>query len=132
MDSAGHLDAGWAALTAAAIGVWFLVILAIMAFSIWIYWRIAVKAGYPGAYSLLMLVPVANLVLLVVFAFTDWPIELANRRLRLALAGGRMPPEPPAPDPPYSLVPPTSAPSAAPPPPPASPPPPQAPQAPTS
>ncbi len=128
MDSGNHLDAGWAALTAVAFGLWFLVILAIMAFTIWIYWRIAAKAGYPGAYSLLMLVPVVNLVLLIVFAFTDWPIEVTNRRLRVALSGGRMPPEPPTADPPYQLVPPTQAP---PPPPPPAPPPPE-PQAPTT
>lgn len=36
---------------------------------------IARKAGYPGWYSLLMLVPVLNLVLIYCFAFSTWPIE---------------------------------------------------------
>lgn len=36
---------------------------------------IARKAGYPGWYSLLMIVPVLNLVLIYCFAFARWPIE---------------------------------------------------------
>lgn len=43
-------------------------------------WRIAAKAGYPPALSLLMLVSPINLVLLVLFATREWPIE---RKLRL-------------------------------------------------
>ena len=38
-------------------------------------WRITQKAGFPGVLSLLMLVPVLNLVLLWVFAFIKWPVE---------------------------------------------------------
>ena len=38
-------------------------------------WRIVRKAGYPGALSLLVVVPILNLVLLWVFAFRKWPIE---------------------------------------------------------
>ena len=47
-----------------------------------LYWRIAGKTGYPSALGLLMLVPLANVVLLVVLAFTEWPIEAELRRLR--------------------------------------------------
>ena len=43
-------------------------------------WRIASKAGYNPAISLLMIVSPVNLVLVLVFAFREWPIE---RRLRL-------------------------------------------------
>jgi len=39
------------------------------------YWRIASKAGYSGVLSLLMLVPLVNFILLLFFAFTEWPIE---------------------------------------------------------
>ncbi len=41
------------------------------------------KAGYSRIYALLMLIPVANLVCLVVFAASDWPIlrEVSRRRL---------------------------------------------------
>jgi hypothetical protein len=38
-------------------------------------WRIIRKAGYPGAWSVLMLVPLVNIIMLWVFAFTQWPIE---------------------------------------------------------
>jgi hypothetical protein len=40
-----------------------------------VHWRIAAKAGYPGALSLLMLIPLANVVVMLVFAFSKWPIE---------------------------------------------------------
>ena len=36
-------------------------------------WRIARKAGFPGAMSLLMLIPLVNLITLWVFAFIRWP-----------------------------------------------------------
>jgi hypothetical protein len=41
-------------------------------------WRIVSKAGYPGALSLLALVPLVNIILLWVFAFVRWPIERAG------------------------------------------------------
>jgi uncharacterized membrane protein YhaH (DUF805 family) len=78
---------------AALLGVYFIVLLAIVAFTIWLYWRIFAKAGYSGALSLLNLVPgVGPLVCVVILAFGRWPIEdqLA------ALQGGR-PYPPPAP-----------------------------------
>ena len=49
-----------------------------------INWRIASKAGYEGALSLLMLIPLVNFVILLIFAFSEWPVE---RRLK-ALSGG--------------------------------------------
>ena len=36
-------------------------------------WKIVEKAGYPGAWALLVLVPLANVVALWVFAFARWP-----------------------------------------------------------
>ena len=41
-------------------------------------WRIATKAGYPGALSLLTLIPVVNIVIIWVFAFVKWPVERAD------------------------------------------------------
>jgi hypothetical protein len=63
----------------AAYGIFLIIVLII---SIVIYWRIASKAGYPGALSLLMLVPVVNLIVLLIFAFGEWPIEREVRSLR--------------------------------------------------
>ena len=56
----------------------------ILIFSVLIYWRIATKAGYSGALSLLLFVPLVNLVVILIFAFSEWPIE---KKLK-ALGGG--------------------------------------------
>lgn len=37
------------------------------------FWMIFSKAGFPGALSLLMLVPVINMVTIFYLAFADWP-----------------------------------------------------------
>jgi hypothetical protein len=36
------------------------------------YWQIFKKAGFPPALSILVLVPIANLVVLYFIAFSDW------------------------------------------------------------
>ncbi len=36
-------------------------------------WRIASKAGFNGAWSLLMIVPLLNVILIWIFAFVRWP-----------------------------------------------------------
>jgi len=38
-------------------------------------WRILKKAGYPGAFAILALIPIVNLLLLWGFAFSKWPNE---------------------------------------------------------
>jgi hypothetical protein len=38
-------------------------------------WRIVSKAGYSGAWSLISLVPLLNIVALWVFALIKWPYE---------------------------------------------------------
>lgn len=50
-----------------------------------VWWRICEKAGYSGALGLLMLVPLGNVILLLVLAFSTWPIEEEVRRLRSLL-----------------------------------------------
>lgn len=75
--------------------IYAIVLIAIVAFSIWIYWRIFSKAGYNGALSLLNLVPgVGPLICMVVLAFGRWPIEDELAALR-AGAPGAVPPPPP-------------------------------------
>lgn len=37
------------------------------------FWVIFAKAGFPRWLSLLMVVPLANLIMLYVFAFSAWP-----------------------------------------------------------
>ena len=63
-----------------------LVGLAMFAFEIYMYMQIARKAGWPGTYALFLLIPGAGLVLVIMMAFTDWPIhrELAALRAQVA------------------------------------------------
>ncbi len=55
-------------------------------FSAVIYWRIFSKAGYSGAMGLLMFIPIANIIVLCILAFGEWPIyrELSYLRQRVA------------------------------------------------
>jgi hypothetical protein len=39
------------------------------------FWRICAKAGYSGWWSLLILLPLANLGLLYFLAFAEWPAQ---------------------------------------------------------
>lgn len=53
---------------------WLVVLLYIVVIQ-WPLWRIAKKAGYPGALSLLLLIPLVNFVAIWVFAIVKWPVE---------------------------------------------------------
>ena len=44
-------------------------------FKIFLWWRIFSKAGYSGAFSLLILAPFGVLIMLCVLAFSDWPVK---------------------------------------------------------
>lgn len=44
-------------------------------------WRGLRKAGFSGAWSLLLIVPMVNLVALWIFAFISWPVDDPNRPL---------------------------------------------------
>jgi hypothetical protein len=48
-----------------------------------------VRAGHPGAYGLLMLVPGVNVIMLLILAFGRWPIERELRALRLVARAAR-------------------------------------------
>jgi len=50
-----------------------------------LWWRIFRKAGFHGALGLLMLVPLVNVAMLILFALRPWPIEGEPKRMR---AGG--------------------------------------------
>jgi len=57
-------------------------VLIIVAVKILIFCKIFSKAGYSWALGLLMLVPIANIVMLFVLAFAEWPIERELRSFR--------------------------------------------------
>lgn len=79
-----HNDTAASAGIMAMVGAYFIFIAIALILGIVINWRIASKAGYSGALSLLMLIPIANFVILLVFAFSKWPIE---QRLEASRAG---------------------------------------------
>jgi hypothetical protein len=59
-----------------------LIALAVAALMVWAYCKIFAKAGYSWALGLLMLVPVANIIMPFVLAFSDWPIQKQLRLLK--------------------------------------------------
>jgi hypothetical protein len=68
----------------ASFGLFFgIIAIASIVFTIVIWWRIFSKAGYSGALSLLMFVPIANLVMLLILAFGEWPIQAELKQLRM-------------------------------------------------
>ena len=71
--------------------------LIVIIFAVIIYWRIFSKAGYSGALILLMFVPIANIIVLCVLAFGNWPIYKELNYLRQQAAQGQQyPPSSPA------------------------------------
>jgi hypothetical protein len=47
-----------------------------------VYCKIYSKAGYPWAMGLLMLIPIVNLVMMLILAFSEWPIQKQLRQLQ--------------------------------------------------
>jgi uncharacterized protein (DUF983 family) len=45
------------------------------------FWRIFAKAGYSGWLSLLMVIPLVNIIMLYFLAFADWPILRGRNNL---------------------------------------------------
>jgi uncharacterized membrane protein YhaH (DUF805 family) len=71
-----HTSAAAAGLVATFFLICAIVILAVILFIIWIFWRIFEKAGFSGALALLNLVPgIGHLICLLILAFSHWPIE---------------------------------------------------------
>src|SRR5436309_4292329 len=90
----------------AAAGVMTLIMLliglAVIVFSVVIYWKIFSKAGYSGALGLLMFVPIANIIVLCILAFGNWPIYKELNYLRQQVAQGQRYPSSPQQYPPSS------------------------------
>jgi glucan phosphoethanolaminetransferase (alkaline phosphatase superfamily) len=49
---------------------------------VWVYCRIFSKTGFCWALGLLMFVPIANIIMLFVLAFADWPVLRELRQLK--------------------------------------------------
>lgn len=57
-------------------------VLIIVAVKILVFCKIFSKTGYSWALGLLMLVPIANIVMLFILAFAEWPIERELRSFK--------------------------------------------------
>jgi hypothetical protein len=60
----------------------FVVILFLVGIAVIPFWKIYTKAGYPGAMGFLMLVPLVNVIMLFVLAFSEWPVLRELQALR--------------------------------------------------
>src|SRR6266700_1739607 len=69
-------------LMAGGILVYAVIMIAVIAFGIFVWWKIFSKAGYSGALSLLLFVPIANLIVILMLAFGEWPILQELKALR--------------------------------------------------
>ncbi len=67
--------------------------LAVLVFFIIVYWRIVAKMGYPGVMSLLLLIPIVNIIMICMVAFSEWPIhrELNQLRQQVGMRGPQGP-----------------------------------------
>jgi hypothetical protein len=73
---------------AAMCGVFAIIALVSVAVTVVIYFFIFRRTGMNPWLALLMLVPVVNFVMLLVLAFSEWPIQRENAMLRAQLGGG--------------------------------------------
>ncbi len=48
-------------------------VLALVAFYVFVFWRIFEKAGFSGPLGLLVFVPFGELICLLILAFGEWP-----------------------------------------------------------
>lgn len=73
-----------------SVGLLFLIVLYLVMFSVfvWADVRIIRRAGYSGWWFLIGLIPLVNLVLFLVFAFKEWPIQRELARLRAQVGSG--------------------------------------------
>lgn len=55
------------------------------------WWKICTKAGFSGWLSLLILVPVANIIMPLIVAFMDWPVHKELRQYRQSQGAGNQP-----------------------------------------
>jgi hypothetical protein len=96
---------GLAALLGAGLIIYLVISLVLLVFAVIVWWKIFSKAGYSGAMGLLMFVPIANLIVLLMLAFGEWPIMRELKALRQNQARGPMPMYSGQPNPQYAQYP---------------------------
>jgi uncharacterized membrane protein YhaH (DUF805 family) len=60
--------------TSMGVGSW-IVLGILLLFVLYIWYRIFEKAGYSGWFALLMVIPLVNFIVLIYFAFSEWPVQ---------------------------------------------------------
>jgi hypothetical protein len=66
------------AAVAGMMGIFMIIGFAMMAFMVFLFWRILSKAGFPGPLALIALFPgLGSLVILCILAFGDWKVAPA-------------------------------------------------------
>lgn len=53
--------------------LYFILLPVYVLFCLWLGYRILEKAGFDGRWTLVLLVPVVNIIMIWVFAFSAWP-----------------------------------------------------------
>ncbi len=81
MDN-GTYSTGASAILGGSLLVTLIISVAAIVFGIIIWWRIFSKAGYNGAMSLLLFIPIANLIVICMLAFAEWPVLKELNQLR--------------------------------------------------
>ena len=56
-----------------------LILLVFLAFVLLLFGQVLRKAGFSMWWALLMLVPIVNIIMVWVFAFSEWPAEKSQR-----------------------------------------------------
>ena len=60
--------------------------LALCILQVVVFCKIYARAGYSWAMGLLMLIPVVNFVMMLILAFSEWPIQKQVRQLQQQIA----------------------------------------------
>ena len=76
---------------AAFVGAYAIFVIIACLFYLLMAFMIVKKSGYNPWLSLLILVPIVNFIMLIIFAFSEWPVVKEVRALRAQLGGGYPP-----------------------------------------
>ncbi len=80
MDPQSQQAANWMAGMGAGVFLFIILIaFAILAFFIYLFWRVFTKAGLSGPLSLLVLVPFGPIIVLCILAFSEWKVVPVNQ-----------------------------------------------------
>jgi uncharacterized membrane protein len=67
--------------------------LAMFILQVVVFCKIYSRAGYPWAMGFLMLIPIVNFIMMLILAFSEWPIQKQVRQLQQQLTSTTGPQE---------------------------------------